>query len=246
MKIIFLDIDGVLNCDDTPNPRKFPYVVDSQLLELFRELVRATGTRVVLSSTWRVDPVGLFAAKFYDVLFEDICPDMPGAPRCEGLQAWLRKHPEVMRYVVLDDDDDCLNEHPLFQPSSKTRLTPGIAKGIEDHLAGRSDKDMRANALKRLGQIKKAVFPFGHISMMDLRGQPRPMDVGDPNRFAASRSSGAGHGTFRLGGSFLHVLGMICMLRIGQTAFFRSPSDYLSRSRRYLTEDLIVLLRSGR
>jgi hypothetical protein len=93
-----------------------------------------------------------------------------------------------MRYVVLDDDDDFLNEHPLLQPSSKTGLTPEIAKGIEDHLAGRSDKDMRANALKRLGQIKKAVFPFEqHISMMDLRGQPRPMDVGDPNRFAASR-----------------------------------------------------------
>ena len=81
MKIIFLDIDGVLNCEDTPNPRKFPYVVDSRLLELFRELVSATGAIVVLSSTWRVDPVGLFAAKFYDVPFEDICPDMPGAVR---------------------------------------------------------------------------------------------------------------------------------------------------------------------
>jgi HAD domain in Swiss Army Knife RNA repair proteins len=158
LKIIFLDIDGVLNCEDTPNPRKFPYVVDSRLLELFRQLVRATGARVILSSTWRVDPVGLFAAKFYDVPFEDICPDMPGAPRCEELQAWLRKHPEVMRYVALDDDDDCLDELPLFQPSSKTGLTPEIAKGIEDYLAGRSDKDMRANALKRLGQNIHAIF----------------------------------------------------------------------------------------
>jgi HAD domain in Swiss Army Knife RNA repair proteins len=74
MKIIFLDIDGVLNCDDTPNPRKFPYIVDSRLLELFREFVKATGAIVVLSSTWRVDPVGLFATKFYNVPFEDICP----------------------------------------------------------------------------------------------------------------------------------------------------------------------------
>ena len=123
MKIIFLDIDGVLNCDDTPNPRKFPYVVDSRLLELFRDLVTATGAIVVLSSTWRV-----------------------------------RKHPEVMRYVVLDDDDDCLDELPLFQPSSRTGLTPEIAKGIEDYLAGRSDKDMRASALKRLGQNIHAIF----------------------------------------------------------------------------------------
>jgi histidinol phosphatase-like enzyme len=34
MKIIFLDIDGVLNCDNTPNPRKFPYIVDAGLLSL--------------------------------------------------------------------------------------------------------------------------------------------------------------------------------------------------------------------
>jgi len=31
MKIIFLDIDGVLNCKHTPNLEKFPYVVDPEL-----------------------------------------------------------------------------------------------------------------------------------------------------------------------------------------------------------------------
>ena len=79
MKVIFLDIDGVLNSDSTPNPRKFPYIVE--------ELVRRTGATVVLSSTWRVDPVGRFAAKLYEVPFDDICPDMPGAPRCEEMQS---------------------------------------------------------------------------------------------------------------------------------------------------------------
>jgi hypothetical protein len=64
----------------------------------------------------------------------------------------------VTRYVVLDDDDDCLDELPLFQPSSKTSLTPDIAKGIEEFLAGRSDKDMRANAITRLGQNIHALF----------------------------------------------------------------------------------------
>jgi hypothetical protein len=158
MKTIFLDIDGVLNCDATPNSRKFPYVVDEGLLDRFRDLVKATGAWVVLSSTWRVDPVGLLAAKYYNVPFHDVCADMPGAPRCEELVSWLREHPEVSRYVVLDDDDDCLDELPLFQPSSKTGLTPDIAKGIEDFLAGRSDKDMRANAITRLGQNIHALF----------------------------------------------------------------------------------------
>jgi hypothetical protein len=158
MKVIFLDIDGVLNCDMTPNPRKFPYIVDEGLLARFRELVERTGAFVVLSSTWRVDPVGLLAAKFYKVPFHDFCPDMPDAPRCEELIFWLRNHPEVTRYVVLDDDDDCLDELPLFQPSSKTGLTADIAEGIDEFLSGRSDRDMRASAITRLGQNIHALF----------------------------------------------------------------------------------------
>ena len=38
------------------------------------------------------------------------------------------------------------------QPTSRTGLTPDIADGIEAFLAGRSDKDMRASALTRIGQ----------------------------------------------------------------------------------------------
>jgi hypothetical protein len=158
MKVIFLDIDGVLNSDATPNPRKFPYIVDNNLLARFKELVRRADAKVVLSSTWRVDPVGLLAARHYEVPFDDICPDMPAAPRCEEMQTWLRQNPEVTRYVVLDDDDDCLDELPLFQPSSKTGLTDEIADGIEEFLAGRSDKDMRASAIARLGQNIHALF----------------------------------------------------------------------------------------
>jgi hypothetical protein len=158
MKAIFLDIDGVLNCDGTPNPRKFPYVVDNSLLVRFRKLVQVTGAKVILSSTWRVDPVGLLAAKYYQVPFDDVCPDMPGAPRCEELLTWLRQNPEVMRYVVLDDNNDCLDELPLFQPSTKTGLTEEFAKGIEEFLAGRTDEDMRAGAITRLGQNIHAIF----------------------------------------------------------------------------------------
>jgi HAD domain in Swiss Army Knife RNA repair proteins len=157
-KVIFLDTDGVLNCNTTPNPRKFPYVIDGILLARFQELVRTTKAKVVLSSTWRVDPIGVLAARYFQVPFDDVCPDLPGSPRCEEIISWLREHPDVTRYVVLDDSDDCLDELPLFQPSSKTGLTPEIAKGIEDFLAGRSDRDMRLNAITRLGQNIHALF----------------------------------------------------------------------------------------
>ena len=158
MKVIFFDIDGVLNSDSTPNPQKFPYIVDARLLARFQELLSKTGATAVMSSSWRVDPVGRLAAKFYGIPFDDICPDIPKAPRCEEMQSWLRHHPEVTRYVVLDDDDDCLDELPLFQPSSKTGLTEEIVHGIAEFLAGRSDKDMRASAIVRLGQNLHALF----------------------------------------------------------------------------------------
>jgi hypothetical protein len=32
MKIIFSDIDSVLNCSRTPNPRNFPYVAEPKLV----------------------------------------------------------------------------------------------------------------------------------------------------------------------------------------------------------------------
>jgi hypothetical protein len=158
MKAIFLDIDGVLNSEETHNPRNFPYFIDGRLLDRFKELVRVTEAKVILSSRWRIDPIGLLAAKYYSLPFDDVCPDMPSAPRCDEVITWLRQHPEVTRYVVLDDEDDCLDELPLFQPTSRMGLTPEISKGIEEFLAGRSDKDMRANALTRLGQNIHALF----------------------------------------------------------------------------------------
>jgi hypothetical protein len=74
------------------------------------------------------------------------------------MQSWLRQHPQVTRYVVLDDEDDCLDELTLFQPSSKTGLTEEICHGIEEYLASRSDKDMRANAIVRFGQNVHSLF----------------------------------------------------------------------------------------
>lgn len=158
MNVIFLDIDGVLNCDETPNPRKFPYIVDPRLLAIFKGLVARTGAEVVLSSSWRTDPVGLLAAKFYGVPFSDVCPDMPGVSRCEEMLNWLSAHQDVHRYVVIDDESDCLDDLPLFQPSGKTGLTVEIAEGVARYLSGESDQTMRQPALVRFGQNIHSLF----------------------------------------------------------------------------------------
>ncbi len=158
MKVIFLDIDGVLNCDKTPNPRKFPYIVDKKLLVRLKKLLDRTGAKVVLSSTWRCDPVGLFAAKHWGVPFIDVCPDKPRSSRCREITSWLADHPKVTRFVVIDDEDHELDDLPLFQPSSRTGITQGISKGVERYLNGQTEETIRDNPVIRIGQNIRSLF----------------------------------------------------------------------------------------
>ena len=158
MKVIFLDIDGVLNCSKTANPRKFPYVVDKRLLARLQKLLNRTGAKVVLSSSWRLDPVGLLAAKYWKVPFIDVCPDKPGSPRRMEILDWLSDHPKATRYAIIDDEDDELDGLALFQPSERTGLTMDIVKAAGKYLNGESDETMRASAVVRLGQNIHSLF----------------------------------------------------------------------------------------
>ena len=161
MKVIFLDIDGVLNCKTTRNPRKLPCVVDPKLLRRFKRLIERTGAKVVLSSTWRYDPAGLFSAKHFGVPYIGVTPDMPKRPRRDEVLAWLSDHPRVKRFVVIDDEDDELDELPLFQPSAATGLTTKIVNGVANYLSGKTDRDMRSNAVTRLLQNLRSTLD-GH------------------------------------------------------------------------------------
>jgi hypothetical protein len=120
--------------------------------------VDRTGAKVVLSSTWRCDPVGVFAAKHWGVPFIDVCPDKPKSPRCKEITSRLADHPRVTRFVVIDDEDDELDDLPLFQPSSKTGITQEISKGVERYLNGDTDETIRDNAVARIGQNIRALF----------------------------------------------------------------------------------------
>jgi HAD domain in Swiss Army Knife RNA repair proteins len=158
MKVIFLDIDGVLNCDRTPNPRDLPYIVDRRLLRRFKSLVARTGAKVVLSSTWRVDPIGLYAARYWAIPFRDVCPDWPGRPRRDEIQGWLKRHRVVTRFAVIDDEDDELDDLPLFQPTSAEGISSAIVRGVERYLSGKTDATMRKSALVRLSENVEGLF----------------------------------------------------------------------------------------
>ena len=97
----------------------------------------------------RHDPAGLWSARHWGIPFVDVIPDMAKRPRRDEILAWIKDHPRVTRYAIVDDEDDELDELPLFQPSAKTGLTQKIVNGAARYLDGKTDRDMRCNAVMR-------------------------------------------------------------------------------------------------
>src|SRR5437764_6841347 len=143
MKVIFLDIDGVLNCKRTSNPRKFPFIVDPALLNRLKRLLELSGAKVVLASNWRYDPAGMFSARHYGVPFIDTTPDLPNQPRCNPIADWLQRHPDVERFVVIDDEDDELDDLPLCRPWRSTGITEHTVRAGPDSLTVNANKGKR-------------------------------------------------------------------------------------------------------
>ena len=82
-------------------------------------------------------------------------------PRRVEIRAWLKKHPKVTRFAVIDDEDDELDELPLFQPSAATGLTDKIDRGVAKYLDGTTDEDMRSGPVERFLQNMQSALK-GH------------------------------------------------------------------------------------
>jgi hypothetical protein len=125
--IIFLDVDGVLNHRGVFFPGNGPDPLCPKCVERFLRLVEGTEARVVVSSTWRLGigdnrPVQkLKRACVLDRMHDDWrtvdLPNriangvlLPDQRRGREIAEWLGRHPEVDRYVILDDDSDMLPE----------------------------------------------------------------------------------------------------------------------------------------
>ena len=87
-KVIFLDIDGVLNSEKTSNPRDLPYVIDKRLLRVFKRIVARTHAKIVLISDWRHDPAGLFSCRHWGLRYDDVVPDRPKKSRGDQIRAF--------------------------------------------------------------------------------------------------------------------------------------------------------------
>ena len=117
-KVIFLDIDGVLNSNRSTEP-----IIAEDMVKRLAHIARKTGASIVLSSSWRyeyarhinsesdyydkdVDRL-IILLKKYGIEIADITPlsYINGAnARPYEIRTWLAGRANVKRFVILDDE----------------------------------------------------------------------------------------------------------------------------------------------
>ena len=137
MKVLFLDIDGVVNKRENYDRSRNtgPYPIDSYCAFLVGRIQLQTGCEVVLSSSWRHHPEGVQNVSERVVRLLDKTPYLPGI-RGDEVQAWLDKYPEFDKYAILDDDMDFyVYQAPhFFKTRFEDGLTDEIAQAVIGHL----------------------------------------------------------------------------------------------------------------
>lgn len=144
MKVLFLDIDGVLNNNHTLERFEGALGIDPAMVKSLKFILYQTKAKVVLSSTWRLYPSAKAEVERvlapYEVI--DVTPDNNGlTSRGTEIQQWLDAHPEVERYAILDDNEDFLeHQKPNFFQTFRVEngelflgLTSGNAAGVIGH-----------------------------------------------------------------------------------------------------------------
>ncbi len=108
MKVIFLDVDGVLNSRESDakcalNGRDL-MAPDPKLVIRLLSVCQQTSAEIVLTTSWRLD-----STITWPFPVAGVTPRLPKdqhAPRAEEIRAWLGEHLDVRDYVILDDEPD--------------------------------------------------------------------------------------------------------------------------------------------
>lgn len=112
-KIIFLDIDGVLNV--IPQGRdEYGSIFHSHFVDNLKTIIDNTGAKIVISSTWRFDGLvqmqKMWKHRNLPGEIIDITPHIDICQRGKEIDAWLKAHKDTTHYVILDDDTDMLDD----------------------------------------------------------------------------------------------------------------------------------------
>lgn len=144
MKVLFLDIDGVVNCSTTAQRSGYFIGIDPYMALMIDRIIQATGCKVVLSSSWRHFTGGTDEVRNKVCELYDVTPTFAGDLRGTEIEKWLDDHnakfggnveTEVTRYAIVDDNDDMLPEQMpnFFKTSWTTGITQEVANNIIAH-----------------------------------------------------------------------------------------------------------------
>jgi len=114
-KIIFLDIDGVLNVISQGHD-EFGGIFHKHFEDNLRYIIESTNAKIVISSTWRMNGLSEMQRmwKHRGLAGEviDVTPyDEDRGLRCYEIQWWLEWNSDIVdNYCIIDDDSDMLPE----------------------------------------------------------------------------------------------------------------------------------------
>lgn len=133
MKVLFLDIDGVVN--NAKTDMSDGWGIDPYMAFLVGKIQLDTGCEFILSSAWRYSEEGknVVRKKVGHLLF---CTPLDGETRGQEIKDFLDAHPEVTHYAIVDDENDFHKDQltHLFKTSFQTGLTKEIADEITNYL----------------------------------------------------------------------------------------------------------------
>lgn len=111
MKVIFLDVDGVLNSDEyikrtiKSNIQGIEKHVDVEKIKLLRQAIDQTNAKVVLTSSWRLTKMAQELIKLLITygIYADSTPYIRNERGLE-IKQWLADNQNVEDFVILDDE----------------------------------------------------------------------------------------------------------------------------------------------
>ena len=123
MKILMTGVDGVLNSAEwfaSAQPQQKDgwglCSVDPKALQRIKYVCKATGAKIVLSSTWRLAPQMVeYLTEVAKLEIYDMTPRIDSNNRAEEIMTWLKANPYVYNFAIIDDDEDA-GDHPELKP----------------------------------------------------------------------------------------------------------------------------------
>lgn len=108
MKVVFLDMDGVMNGFLLWPETAGRLWIDPACVARLNAITDASGAVIVVTSTWRryTRVPALLKRAGVTAPVIDMTPDLHEHSRGAEIQAWLDGAPDVERFVILDDDAD--------------------------------------------------------------------------------------------------------------------------------------------